>query len=479
MSDVAPLERIDSFPYRHRIADVMSTPVLTAPQSMPVIQAIQAMAAARVSSVVVVDDEGRGVGIVTGPDILGRIGAGARSVLDGTLGQIMSHPLATVDPEALVYVALAKMTRKSYRHLVVADAARRPVGVVTARSLLKVRATDALVLEDTLDEALGAEDMRRAVGSLPRLVRGLLGEGVSARNIASVIGLFLRDLTARAAELSAEAMAEDGWGGPPAACALLVLGSAGRGESLLVFDQDNAIVHAGTEADDPWFAELGRRVNTMLNEAGIPLCDGKVMAGERMWRRSLDEWHEEIRRWVFALENQTAMYCDIFFDFQPVWGDFALAERLRAHAIETASQSGFFLQYLGRNVAQMEDALGMFGRFRTLHGRMNVKKLALLPLTAAARLRAIRAKITATSTDERFAAVAAQGHLHEDDRRDFADVREIILKAMLEQQLADLAVGAAPSARIDPDQFDKRDRQRLRWALGRLSALRHACGVGG
>lgn len=479
MNDVAALARIDSFPYRHRLHEVMSTPVLTAEEGVSLTDAIHRMYAARVSSIVGVDSQGRALGILTERDLLRILSTQGPAGLDVPLGQVMSRPVSTVPADAFVYVALGKMTRLGLRHLVVVDRDRRPLGMVTGRALLKVRANDALVIGDSVHEAKGPEDMAAAMAALPRLARSLLAEGVPARGISSVIALVIRDLTARATELAEISMRQDGWGEAPAAYAMLVLGSGGRGESLLVFDQDNAIVHRGTAADDVWFAELGKRVNEMLNQAGIPFCDGGVMAREPKWRKSLEEWKDEIHSWVFSLENQTVMYCDIFFDFQPVWGDADLAEELRVWAVEKASQSAFFMQYLAQHVAKMDVSLTFWGGFVTKNGRLNAKKFGLLPLVSAARFRAIRAHVLETGTDERYTAIKDMEMLHEDDWRDFLEIREIVFRVMLDQQLADLAAGVTASASIDPKRLSTHMRERLRWAFKRLRTLKYICGVAG
>lgn len=479
MNDVAALARIDSFPYRHRLREVMSTPVLTAAEDVSLTDAIHRMYEARVSSIVGVDSLGRALGILTERDLLRILSTQGAAGLDVPLGQVMSRPVSTVPADAFVYVALGKMTRLGLRHLVVVDRDRRPLGMVTGRALLKVRANDALVIGDSVHESKGPEDMAAAMAALPGLARSLLAEGVSARGISSVIALVIRDLTARATELAEISMRQDGWGEAPAAYAMLVLGSGGRGESLLVFDQDNAIVHRGTAADDVWFAELGKRVNEMLNQAGIPFCDGGVMAREPKWRKSLEEWKDEIHNWVFSLENQTVMYCDIFFDFQPVWGDAELAEELRVWAVEKASQSAFFMQYLAQHVAKMDVSLTFWGGFVTKNGRLNAKKFGLLPLVSAARFRAIRAHVLETGTDERYSAIKDMELLHEDDWRDFLEIREIVFRVMLDQQLADLAAGVTASASIDPKRLSTQMRERLRWAFKRLRTLKYICGVAG
>jgi signal-transduction protein with cAMP-binding, CBS, and nucleotidyltransferase domain len=428
---------------------------------------------------VAVDADGRALGILTERDLIRLLSTRGCEGLKATLGQAMTRPVAAVDGDAFVYVALGKMIRLGFRHLVVVDQDQRPIGMVTGRALLKVRADDALVIGDEVHEARGPEDMKEAIGQLPTLAGHLLAEGVSARNIGAVIALVVRDLTARAAELSETNMIANGWGPAPARYSVLVLGSGGRGESLLAFDQDNAIVHAGTAADDAWFAELGRRMNEMLNAAGIPYCEGGVMAREPKWRMSLDQWKDEIHSWVFSVENQTVLSCDIFFDFQPVWGDRALAEELRAYAIDKAAQSGFFMQYLAMHVATMEVSLGLFGGFVTRQGRLSVKKFALLPLISAARFRAIRAHVAATGTDERYAALKDMDLLHEDDWRDFLEVREVSLRVMLDQQLADIAAGIPPSSNIDPKRLTRRLRERLRWAFKRVRTLKYICGISG
>lgn len=479
MNDVAALSRIDSFPYQHRLREVMSTPVLTALGDLSLRQAIDRMYEARVSSIIGVDEQGRALGIFTERDLLRILSTSGTQGFETTLAQVMTRPVAAVDADAFVYVALGKMTRMGLRHLVVVDAENRPIGMITGRALLKVRANDALAIGDSVHEARNAADMEAAMAALPRLAKSLLSEAVSARNISSVIALVIRDLTARATELAEKSMAEDGWGAAPARYSMLVLGSAGRGESLLVFDQDNAIVHCGSAGDDVWFAELGKRVNQMLNDAGIPFCDGGVMAREPKWRKSLEEWKDEIHNWVYAVENQTVMSCDIFFDFQPVWGDRALADDLRLYAVEKAAQSAFFMQYLAQHVAKMEVSLGLFGEFVTTQGRLNAKKFGLLPLVSAARFRAIRAHVMQTGTDERYGAIKDQGLLHEDDWRDFLEIREVVMRMMLDQQLADLAAGIPPSARIEPKRFNKHTRNRLRWAFKRLRTLKYICGVAG
>ncbi len=476
--DHSSLARLDSFPYRHRLSEVMAKPVLTGHEDLSMAQACDLMDQAKVSSLVVVDTDGRAVGIVTERDVLRSLARARAAALDMRLADIMASPVRTVPGDAFLYVGIARMSRLGLRHLVVTDDENRPIGMITGRALLKVRASQALIIGDDIGEAETAADMERARQALPSLGENLLAEGVSARNIAAIISTVLRDITTRAAEMVEQAMAVDGWGQAPAPWALLVLGSGGRGESLLTFDQDNAIVHRGDASADPWFAEFGRRLNDLLNDAGIPYCDGEVMARNPFWRHSLEDWKTEIRRWVFEPQMQTVLNVDIFFDFQCVYGDRELAAELKAYALDTAATSAFFVQFLAMNVAQLEVPLGIFGEFTTTHGRLNAKKFGLLPIVGAARAKAVRNRINATGTADRYSALHDQGLMHEDDLSSLLDAHETILKIMLEQQLADIAAGTAPSARIEPRKLPRPVQKKLKTAFKRIRLLKNMVGAG-
>ena len=119
-------------------------------------------------------------------------------------------------------------------------------------------------------------------------------------------------------------MRDAGKGDPPVAYAVLVLGSAGRGESLLAMDQDNAIVFAEGEPDgaaDRWFADLGKHIADILHEVGVPYCKGGVMAKNPAWRGSARVWGERVAEWIGRSSPEDLLSVDIFFDLRVVHGD--------------------------------------------------------------------------------------------------------------------------------------------------------------
>jgi signal-transduction protein with cAMP-binding, CBS, and nucleotidyltransferase domain len=349
--------------------------------------------------------------------------------------------------------------------------------MVTARQMLKARARQALVIGDDVLTAAGAADLAHARASLPGLAAGLRQDGAPAGAVAAVIGGVVRDITGRAASLVEASLFADGWGAPPSPYAVLVLGSAGRGESLLAFDQDNALVFLGDQALDPWFAEFGVRLNAMLDQAGILFCPGEVMVRSRQWRRSLDDWQSTLRHWVFQPDMQALLNVDIFFDMAFVHGDQALAIELRDYAFATAAQSAFFLQLLTHAVARLDSPLGAFGRLITQEGRFDAKKYGLLPLVSTARARGLGAHVTATGTIDRYRGLVEKGVMHADDMAGLAAAFEDILSAILAQQLADIAAGLPPGNKVAPEALPRAERDRLRSAFQRIKLLRAAAGT--
>jgi signal-transduction protein with cAMP-binding, CBS, and nucleotidyltransferase domain len=466
--DVKSLERIDSFPYRHRIADVMSHPVVTAPPTATIGAASQIMITERVGSLIVVDGEGRAAGIATERDILRAVALHGAAAADTPLAEVMSRPVYTVPADAFVFVAFGRMPRLGVRHLLVVDDAGRPVGVVSASVLMHLRASRALVIGDEIACADNAATLANVWRRISALVGALRQEGVEGLDITAVISAILRDLTARTAELAEQSMAEAGWGPAPARWCVLVLGSGGRGESALTPDQDNAIVHAGTEADDAWFAEVGRRIAETLDLAGIPLCKGGVMAMNAAWRRSLPGWQQQIDQWIRKKEGESLLNVDIFFDSAAAMGDRTLAAELRRYAVTAASRAPLFLRMLAADLEDMHSPLGPFGILRTEQGRFDIKRGGFLPIVTAARIMALKHGSHALGTNERLTALATQGAINAADAGNLIRSYGFLMHTLLDQQTADVAAGAKPSTRIDPRRLTPASRAVLR------AALRHA-----
>ncbi|MBM3557812.1 MAG: CBS domain-containing protein, partial [Alphaproteobacteria bacterium] len=380
----------------------------------------------------------------------------------------------TIDQDAFLYVALGRMQRLRIRHLPVIDAAGHAVGMLSARQLLRLRSATGIAIGDAISVAEDAPTLRRLHGELPELARLLVSESLGAVAVAEIVSGIVRDFAARAAELAARAMEAEGKGKAPAPWCLLVLGSGGRGESLLAADQDNALIHAddAPEGAEAWFAEMGARVADLLDGAGIPYCKGGVMAREAKWRHSLSGWKAMIDGWIAKPQGESLLAVDIFYDFRAVHGDLALADQLREHALAAASSSPAFLRLLAEEVERVNAPLGFFNTIRVENGRADLKAGALLALVGGTRALALRHRVGETSTPGRLRALIETNHINATDAEGLIAAHAAVTKAILSQQLLDLGAGTAPSSRVDPNRLFRKDKNALVEALKAVDKIK-------
>ncbi len=464
--DRAVIERIDAFIYRHRVADAMSVPAIAVTRDMSLQAAAQSMQKHQISALVALDDLGRPNGIMTEHDVLDAVATQGAAALGRPVETLLSRPVATVTPDDFLHTAIARMESRRIRHLCVVErGSGRAVGILVARAMLRQRAGSALALGNDIAAAPDVPALAAAYRRLPAVARSLLAEGMTPAEIAEVVSAGLRDLSARAASLAEQAMRAEGRGPAPASWAFLVLGSAGRGESLLAADQDNALVHAGSESEDAWYAELGLRAADTMNAAGLAYCSGGVMAKNKACRHSLGGWRAEIDRWVTQQEPIDLLNADIFYDFRDVHGDTALATQLRSYAL-AAARSPAFLMRLAHMLEVRSPVLSpILGHFRARAGRVDLKRGGLRSLVAAARILALKIGSPALSTDQRLLAVTEAGLLQPDDLALFRDAYGRLLRLILEQQIRDIEAGGAPGTSIEIRRLPRIERDRLKAAL--------------
>ena len=445
--------RLDSYPYRHRVRDIMTSPPAFASDGATVRDALHAMIDARISSLIVGarDAPATELGIVTERDILRAVRQQGPDALDGAATAIASRPLVTVPDQAFVYRAIGRMRRFNVRHLAAAAEDGRITGALSARDLLRLRADAAVVLGDDIDEASDVPALARAWAKVPAMAESLLAEGVSARDIAGIVARELGALTRRAGAVAEEQLAQEGAGCVPCAYALLVLGSAGRGESLLALDQDHAIVFAKGEPgarEDLWFEQLGQRIADILNELGVPYCPGGVMAGNAAFRGSLATWRKRIDGWIKRAAPEDLLNVDVFFDFRPVHGDGLLAAELWREAWSAAGSSPTFLRLMAEVGVRREAPIGFLGRLRSEEGRIDLKRHGLWPIVENARLLALRHGVARRATADRLEDVRALGVGGDSDLGAAIEAHERFLGLILKAQLADMAAGRPASNRV-------------------------------
>lgn len=421
------------------------------------------------SEVIVEDESGRAVGIVTEQDISRRIACHDRG--DEPIERVMSAPVSTISESDYLYHAIARMQVHGLRHMPVVDDGGKVVGVLRLHQALAVAAARMMKHIERLSHADDLPGLKATKEAQIQVALELMDDALPAPEIQAFLSRINNDLYHRVVRLSVQQMVESGMGEPPAAFDVLVMGSGGREESFLRPDQDNGFVIEDYPDDqhnriDAWFVELAVRVTDALAEVGFEYCRGDVMAINPVWRKTLSQWRAQTRTWLAKSQGLSLRYCDIFFDFACVYGSGALARGLRRHITALAPQR-FFLRELFKVDEEHGVALGLFGRLRTdplagpNRGKINLKLTGTLPLVGAVRILALRERIEATGTLARIARLHERGVLDADEQDYLSGAYRHISALLLRQQLEDYRAGLPPGNHVPPAALSKREKDML------------------
>ncbi len=447
----------------HAVARAMAPPPPALPPSAPLRDALAAMAAAGASCVLAVDGAGRPLGILTERDVARRVAF--RLGPEDPLAAAMTVPVAACAAGDGLWRAIALLRARGLRHMPVLDEDGRCIGLL-ARDAAMAAASGRLL---THLDALDGEDaaVKRAQAGV---ATALLAEGLAAEEVVGLVSGINADLHRRV--LNRVLAGQDA--PPPVPFTMLLMGSLGRGESLLRPDQDNGFILADhPDADhaavDAWFRRVAEAWCRALDAAGFPLCKGGVMAMNPLWRKTAAQWAAQFGIWAQRRSGAALLFADIAFDFRAGWGDPAPAQALRATLSAILARQPALLAALAAQDSRIGVGLTLFGGFADDEPgpgtRTDLKLHGLMPLVAAARVAALRAGIAETGTPARLAGLAAAGALSAEEARRLRLAFATLLDALLRQQLADLGAGGVPGSLVDTAALPPDARQRLKEAL--------------
>jgi len=118
-----------------RVSDIMSTKLESIRTSESAKEAAKKMLDKNVSSLIVVDEDGQAIGIITERDIAR--GVCIHDVLskEFKVRHLMTSPLSTIDPTLSAEMAANRMLQDKVRHLIVKED-DKTVGIVTATNFI-------------------------------------------------------------------------------------------------------------------------------------------------------------------------------------------------------------------------------------------------------------------------------------------------------------------------------------------------------
>ena len=452
---------------------IKRTPVTATPETS-LRDAVQAMSENRVGSIIVVEPEsGRPIGIFTLRDLLHKVAAKSCD-LDQMIMTLMSDSgLQMLNWRATVYQAALVMARHGIHHVIVVDAAGKLKGVVSQEDIYELQSGGGKAISAAIRSARDLPSLIAAAEDIRRLAQRTLAEGGAAEPLTQMISTLNDHLTVRLIELTAEEFSL-----PRVSWCWLAFGSEGRYEQTLSTDQDNGIAFeapaAEAEAVRQAFLPFAREVNQRLDACGFPLCKGNVMASNPQLCLSVEEWQQRFASWLRSATPQALLDATIYFDFRPIYGDEALAERLHDWLRQHIPKAALFLRFMAENALLVHPPLGMIRDFsfddnKDFPHTIDLKGSGTRLFVDAARILALANGIDATSTAERLRAVAAQGKLGGEDVEAMLHGFYFIQQLRLRVQQEGTPTGLAN--RVDPDKLNELDRLILKEALKQAKKL--------
>ncbi|HET8541075.1 MAG TPA: DUF294 nucleotidyltransferase-like domain-containing protein [Anaeromyxobacter sp.] len=456
------------------LSAVMGRAPVTVRLDTSVRQALLEMDRAGAQAVVVIDPRRHvPLGIFTLRDLVRRVSLPGGD-LEQPVAAVMTSGLITLEPHASAHRAALTMARNGVRHVVVVDAGGRLQGVVSQEELFGLQRVGVREIAADVQAAPDVPALGRAALAIRALAESLMAQGIGAEALTHHLSTLNDLLTIRVLDLTADAFEL-----PPVAMCWIALGSEGRLEQTFSTDQDNGLVF-DPGGEDPERVRAGllpfaRKVNENLDACGFSLCKGGVMAGNPRWCLTLDEWWRALGRWIEEPEPEALLNAFIFFDLRPIWGNDALAERLRDRILAASADRPIFLRVMAQAALRCQPPLGTIRDFVVersgeFPGTLDLKSSGSRPFVDAARIFALANRVPHTSTAQRLRAFAEIADLGEATAAALIDGFHVVHLLRLRNQCRP---GAPPGGanRLHPGDLNDLDRQTLKEAFRQARKL--------
>lgn len=416
------------------------------------------------------------LGVITDRDLRNKIVASGVDPRDVTASAIMSSPLVTVTEDDYVFDVVHKMSKHRIHRVVVTDGSGALRGMITDSDVIRMQANTPSYLVRDLESATTIEELRLINQRVTEFVVHLMGTGVRTRDLVRLISTIHDGVVLRTIEI----LTREGHWTLPADFAFVVLGSEGRMEQTLQTDQDNAMVY-GDDLGPAARSTLEAFSNALIDglvAIGVPPCPGGMMAKNPSWRRSLQEWKDEIARWGALPSPQNTLQYSMFADLRTLYGDASYENVLKDHIARHIRQNSVFLAHLAKNVVRFAPPIGFFGRFKTEktgtnRGRIDLKKAGIFQITEGVKVLGLEGGLLRGGTREKLELLKQNGLISEGTATDLETSYNFLAYIRLRSQVQELSEGREPTNFIDPEHLNSVEKMRLRIAFSGVKSLQN------
>ncbi|OZB05787.1 MAG: hypothetical protein B7X54_04445 [Idiomarina sp. 34-48-12] len=415
-------------------------------------------------------------GILTDRDLRNRVIAQGLSY-DIQVNAVMTQAPATVYGRQTLMDALTLMTQHNIHHLPVLDDDDQPIGMITNTDLMRQQRSEPVMLISAINKA----DTRELLVAEAQHIPAYMQTFAARVHDTTMVGRLLASLTDSMTRKLISLYEQDHGVAPSTYC-WIAFGSQGREDQVLSSDQDNGLLLGNglNEQQREWFKGLGEYVCNGLNECGIPLCPGDIMASNPDCRRTLDGWLDRFQTWTESPTPKALMYCQIFFDSRMVHGNKRLYQRYRDD-VAKLGKNEFFLGNLARLQVSVQVPLGLFNRFRgTESGKdsdlINIKRYGIALINDIVRIYSLQAGLTVPQTLMRLEQLRGSNLLNRKDNQSLGEAWQFLTQLRLQHQLDIWGTDKSKNA-LDPDELSTLTRRQLKTAFRIIKDCQQGVGL--
>jgi CBS domain-containing protein len=475
-----PMSQTEAYPFQKRLSEIMSSPVKTCTVQATVKEVAQKMTKEGISAVLVVDDTGKMVGIVTERDLVRKVLARDTEdcLKNSTAADIMTPDPYHMSADTFMYEAATFVVVHKIRHLPVMDG-DRIAGIVTLQDLMRFRSQKSMLLVGNAKEATTISELKDIRRELVKVARVLLFESRSHVETMEILSYIHHTIIRRCYEIVLEEYISEGNIQPDIKYCFMLMGSGGRKEMLLNPDQDNGFIYEDYPDEihqqvEDFFNPLAERLVLALEEVGYPLCNGKVMVNNPMWRGRLKEWKERVAKWIRVPEPQKVRYSTIFFDFMPVVGEGYLCSDLRDIVFDEIKKNPIFLYTMMELDFKHKVPIGILGGFITHSehkGKLSLKENGSIFIVDCSRIFMLERGIHVESTSDRLDKLLELRIFNRATIEHVKAAFESFTFLRLRNEINLIDQGLEPSHFIDPETLPKEEKELLKEAFKVASKL--------
>ncbi len=467
-----PVISEDSF-FFIKVEAICHRPAITCPVDLGLVEMSRIMKRDNISGIVVVDQE-TPIGMVSLRDLRDLVAEGVDDITTLTVRDIMHLGLITIRRTDYLFKAIFLMAKHNIHRLVVVDEFDHLVGVMTDTDLFRIQTRSPMYLIQQIDSANTIAQLSMFARKMTGMLQYAVKTTADVQSLVQLIAHFNDAITRRLIHILEhnEGMTL------PAEAAYLALGSEGREEQTLRTDQDSAIVYQDNLAPETvdGIRRFAERISLALNEVGVPLCPGNMMASNPAWCHSISEWKHLVTHWITSPGPDQTVFFGVFQDLRVLHGDIALEEELRNYICECTHNHAIFFPNMARTITGFKAPLGLFGRLLVEksgqgRGMIDLKKGGLFALTRGISLLALEERICGGTTWSKIERLRKCSHIAPGELDLLEESFTFLVRMRLEKQLSALARGLEPGNFVDPKALPDKDKDQLRAAFRGASAM--------